>query len=131
MKGKYYILISNIIIVGLVLLFVLVFKDFENAQTVLSFVFLLLTLLTPTLYTFISNLTLKNSSLSNVLWLTIIPTGIFVLANIIACSIMMSVGNLAWKTLLLTEALIIGIYAIILTLALLVSNYIKEINKEK
>lgn len=130
MRSKWYLVLGNIILVAIVATLMLLFKDFSNTYSILAFVFLLITLLIPSIYIIICSITFKNKeALTNILAPSAIITFGFVVVNLIACIVMLCVNNLTSKGFWIAEMIIIGIYAILLCVIFAYTHYIKSINK--
>ena len=129
MKSKYYLVLGNVVLTAITSLIIGINYHFHGTIDVFSFAIFIITMIIPSIYILLAYRKKNDSSLNEVLIPSVIWTGMFFLANIIASIIFLATHPENWNVLFYTELIIVGLYFVGLFIIFAATSHIRKVYK--
>ena len=130
MKAKVLLLISNVILVSVVGLLVGLFIDLSNEVIVFNYVWLLITLIIPSIYLLLSTRKKLDATINEVLIPSLCVTSVYFILSLIATGLLLGLNKSNLMLSIIIEIVLLSIYLIVLLVVLSCTSYIRKINKK-
>lgn len=130
MKAKVLLLISNVILVLVVGLLVGLFIDLSNEVIVFNYVWLLITLIIPSIYLLLSTRKKLDATINEVLIPSLCVTSVYFILSLIATGLLLGLNKSNLMLSIIIEIVLLSIYLIVLLVVLSCTSYIRKINKK-
>lgn len=130
MKAKVLLLISNVILVLVVGLLVGLFIDLSNEVIVFNYVWLLITLIIPSIYLLLSTRKKLDASINEVLIPSLCVTSVYFILSLIATGLLLGLNKSNLMLSIIIEIVLLSIYLIVLLVVLSCTSYIRKINNK-